>query len=240
VKNLYGIVFAILGSFCFSGIALSVEDDLNVKFDARVLLGILATTQDNTAVQIPSNVSDQQMHAALAQLASKLKPKDANPSILDADKNFEKSLNASQKQGLAKLKSSYAVKHKNGDIKTVLKRRKWSIKPGRGPHFNKGKAKSLMSDAEFSNLSELPEHATGDGWWHWLTTYNGWGLALYANHNFLWYLCQSPSWMLGVSKLPAWVQALLNSAPCAPHNLDTKFSGARFYITWFGAFWYSV
>lgn len=208
---------------------LKAADAEKAAFGAQQLLDAISDAQGQQPVRLPTGVQAQQVDAAFAMLHAKLKIKEDNPAVLLADTTFAAGLNTHQKQGLQKVLDGYSTRVQDGSVKPLRgSDGHWTATPGNGQYEGRGSG------------HVGPPHATGNGWWSWSTNYSWWGVKVYLNHNFLYYLCSYSSWMLNSSGLPGWIKTVLGWIACGPHSFDGGYDGATVYITWAGVFWYSA
>ncbi|MBF0299923.1 MAG: hypothetical protein HQK51_14450 [Oligoflexia bacterium] len=215
----------------------------SANFNERDLLSAIAKTESNKPIKIDPSVKPDQVMRALESLHQKLKVNENNPSKLDADTDFSRSLNAEHRKGFDKISKGFEQRVRDGSIKVIRgSHGKLEVQPGNGKNEGRGAGHTNHELLDDPNLdSELVDlyHSTGNGWWSWSTSYSWWGVKVYLNHNFLWYLCKYTTWMLNSSGLPGWIKTALGKVACLPHNCDGGYNGSTIYITWVGAFWYS-
>ncbi len=222
--------------WCLSTVLTLMAHQNLFAISPNEILDKIADGNSNSALDIHKDTPEGQVNAAFHTLHGKLKPKNQQPSNLEVEPNFHASLTNKQKQGIQKINQGYQQRVQEGAIRPVKDASgKWSVTSPDGKYSNKGKHPDRNTDT----MGTSYYHATGDGWWSWRISYSWWGVRVYVNHNFLYYLCHYRSWLLGASGLPGWIRTVLSIIACAPHAFDYNADGATVYITYLGAFWYS-
>ena len=224
----------------------SSESKASVAVSVKEILERIEETPPGQEVTFPEGARPQQIEAAMNQLHAKLRPKPDNARELEADEEFEKSLNQKQQRGLKKIKEGYAKKVREGKITPVKERGRWKLEvEGRGQGREPGPPGALAPPGDAPSEGEAPwlppptvSHYA-DGYYSWNIDWKWWGVKISVDHEFLYLICSNASWFVSNAPISSWIKVALRYVGCYPHSRDTAGDGGACYVTWVGVGWCS-
>jgi hypothetical protein len=204
------------------------------------ILEKIADAEPGSKVEFPG-ARPEQVEAAMRQLDNRLRPKRGNPRELEADEEFERSLNAKQKRGLDKIKRGYAERVRAGDVEPRRgpgDRVTLDVKEAASGRIAGPPERTRALDVAFHEdelALSVPPHYIGNLTWsistHW------WGIKLRVNHSFLNALCVAASWFVDNVPIARWLKIALRLIGCLAHSRDGANDGGTCYVTWIGIGW---
>lgn len=225
----------------------SSESKVNVEVSVKDILERIEETPAGQEVRFPEDARPQQVEAAMNQLHAKLRPKADNARELEADEEFESSLNAKQKRGLKKIKDGYAQKVRDGAIMPVQRAGgRWELEvqgPRSGRETGPPRALTQPEDAPSEGGAPwLPPPTVShfvDSTYSWNIDWKWWGVKISVDHDFLYILCNYATWFANNAPIASWIKWALRLVGCYPHSRDTAGDGGACYVTWIGVGWCS-